>query len=94
MQVTYSENELVRAAKGEVGTLDANEVKLVVEQGGTLIDVREPGEWSEGRICGAIHIPRGMLEFKIEDEVDDKNARLVTYCAAGSRAPPRARPYA
>ena len=86
MQVTYSENELVRTAKGQVGTLDAKEVKQAVEQGAILIDVREPDEWRNGHIRDALHIPRGMLEFKIEDEVDDKDARLVTYCAAGSRS--------
>jgi len=86
MQVTYSENELVRTAKGQVGTLDAKEVKQAVEQGAILIDVREPDEWTSGHIRDALHIPRGMLEFKIEDEVDDKDARLVTYCAAGSRS--------
>ena len=86
MQVTYSEYELVRTAKGQAGTLDAKEVKQAVEQGAILIDVWEPDEWRDGHVRDALHIPRGMLEFKIEDEIDDKDARLVTYCAAGSRS--------
>lgn len=86
MQTTHSAKDLVRAAKGDVGTLDADEVAAARDQGAILIDVREPGEWAAGRIAGATHIPRGTLEFKIGDAVSDKDARIVTYCAAGSRA--------
>ena len=86
MQTTYSAKDLVRAAKGDVGTLDADEVAAARDQGAILIDVREPGEWAAGRIVGATHIPRGTLEFKIGDAVSDKAARIETYCAAGSRA--------
>lgn len=86
MHNSHSAQDLVRAAKGEVGTLDADEVAAARDQGAILIDVREPGEWAVGHIAGATHIPRGTLEFKIGDAVSDKNARIVTYCAAGSRA--------
>lgn len=86
MQATYSAKDLVTAAKGAAGTLAPDEVAAVRAQGAILIDVREPAEWAQGRIEDAVHIPRGTLEFKINDAVDDKDARIVTYCAAGSRA--------
>lgn len=86
MKTAYTAKEFVTAAKGEAGTLDADEVSAARDQGAMLIDVREPGEWSQGRIAGAVHIPRGTLEFKIGDAISDKDARIVTYCAAGSRA--------
>ena len=86
MQTTYSTEDLVRAAKGDVGTLSPEEVAAARGAGAVLIDVREPDEWAAGCIRDALHIPRGTIEFKIGDAVSDKNTRIVTYCAAGSRA--------
>ncbi len=86
MQEVRSVKDLVRAAKGEAGTLSADEVKQAAEKGAILIDVREPSEWAKAHIRGAVHIPRGLLEFKIADAIESKEERLVTYCAAGSRA--------
>ena len=81
-----SVNDLVRAAKGAAGTLNAEEVLLAQREGATLIDVREPPETEHGRIRGAHAIPRGTLEFQISDVTKDHNSRIVTYCSAGSRA--------
>ena len=41
-------------------------------------------EWDEGHIPGAIHIPRGNLESRIEGLVPDRNAPIVVYCASGT----------
>ncbi len=86
MEETYKPKELVKAAIGEVGTLSADEVQAAMHQGAVLIDVREPQELENGRIAGAKHIPRGVLEFKVGDSGIGKDERIVTYCAAGSRA--------
>ena len=51
-----------------------------------LVDVRELDEWTEGRIPGAIHIPRGFLESRIEQAAPDKAQRIVLYCAQGNRS--------
>ena len=51
-----------------------------------FVDVREPDEWDEGHIPGAIHVPRGRLEGRIEGLVPDKDRPLVVYCSAGSRS--------
>jgi sulfur-carrier protein adenylyltransferase/sulfurtransferase len=51
-----------------------------------LIDVREKEEWDQGSIPGARHIPRGFLELRIEEAVPDRAARVVLYCAGGTRS--------
>lgn len=58
-------------------------------QGGkppVVVDVRELEEVKQGKIPGAVHIPRGFLELRIEDEVPDRDVPLVVYCAGGTRS--------
>ncbi len=51
-----------------------------------FVDVREPDEWEEGHIPGAVYVSRGRLEQQIEGLVPDKTRPLVVYCSAGSRS--------
>jgi molybdopterin/thiamine biosynthesis adenylyltransferase/rhodanese-related sulfurtransferase len=51
-----------------------------------LVDIREKDEWMEGYIPGAQWIPRGYLEQRIEDQVPQKDAPLILYCAGGTRS--------
>ena len=51
-----------------------------------LLDVREQDEWQEGHLPGAVHIPRGNLESRVEALVPDKSREIVVYCAVGSRS--------
>ena len=58
-----------------------------------LVDVREPGELAEqGAIAGAVHAPRGMLEFYADPSSPyhrselDPSARTILYCASGGRS--------
>jgi sulfur-carrier protein adenylyltransferase/sulfurtransferase len=51
-----------------------------------FVDVREPDEWEEGHIPGAIYTGRGRLEQRIEGLVPDKTRPIVVYCSAGSRS--------
>src|SRR5271165_5726380 len=51
-----------------------------------LVDVREKNEWDEGYIPGAIHVPRGFLELRIEEAIPDKERQVVLYCAGGTRS--------
>jgi molybdopterin/thiamine biosynthesis adenylyltransferase/rhodanese-related sulfurtransferase len=51
-----------------------------------LVDVREQDEWDEGHIPGAVHIPRGNLESRIERTAPNRAERIVIYCAAGNRS--------
>ncbi len=51
-----------------------------------LIDVRERQEYEQGYIPGAIHIPRGFLESRIERNVLERSTPVVVYCASGERS--------
>ena len=51
-----------------------------------FVDVREESEWSAGRIRGAIHLGKGVIERDIEQAIPDVNAVLVLYCGGGYRS--------
>ena len=51
-----------------------------------FVDVRERDEWDEGIVPGALHIPRGNLESRIEGLVPDRDREIVVYCSGGSRS--------
>lgn len=51
-----------------------------------LIDVREDHEWAKGRLPGAQHLGRGVLERDIEKAIPDKEAEIVLYCGGGFRS--------
>jgi molybdopterin/thiamine biosynthesis adenylyltransferase/rhodanese-related sulfurtransferase len=52
----------------------------------TWVDVREPDEFEQGTIPGAVFIPRGHLESQIESKVPDRGTPLVVFCAGGARS--------
>jgi molybdopterin/thiamine biosynthesis adenylyltransferase/rhodanese-related sulfurtransferase len=70
-----------KAAITEVDTATAAD-----RPGATFLDVREPDEYTQGTIAGAVHIPRGQLETNIEGRVPDHDTELVVYCASGTRS--------
>jgi rhodanese-related sulfurtransferase len=56
-----------------------------------IVDVREPGEYEDGYVPGAINIPRGLLEFLIWKKVGfpdntDTGKKIYIYCRTGGRA--------
>lgn len=51
-----------------------------------LIDIREDGEWANGRAAGAEHIGKGVIERDIEEKVPQKDAELILYCGGGFRS--------
>jgi sulfur-carrier protein adenylyltransferase/sulfurtransferase len=76
--------ELLQQTKGEIEEVDAREAQDL--EGAVWVDVRRHDEWDEGYIPGAIHIPRGSLESRIESRVPDRSAPVVIYCATGERS--------
>src|SRR5256885_3281669 len=72
--------------------LEPGEVQELVKQDGNgggapaLVDVREQHEWDEAHIGGAVHVPRGHLEQRIEGAVPDKSRQVILYCASGNRS--------
>ena len=79
-----SYRELLQQVKAEIDEVGAAEAQERSEA--LYIDVREQDEWDEGTVPGAIHIPRGQLESRIEGLVPDRSRELVVYCAGGSRS--------
>jgi molybdopterin/thiamine biosynthesis adenylyltransferase/rhodanese-related sulfurtransferase len=76
--------ELLQQVKAEIDELSASEAR---ERSTALfVDVRERDEWDEGALPGAIHVPRGQLESRIEGLVPDRSRELVLYCSVGARS--------
>jgi sulfur-carrier protein adenylyltransferase/sulfurtransferase len=80
--------ELLQQAKATIDEIDATSAHALGadEEGPNLIDVRERDEWDEGHIPGAVHIPRGSLESRIERAAPDRSRPVIVYCASGSRS--------
>jgi len=79
-----SYRELLQQTKAQVEEVDAREAQEL--DGAAWVDVRRHDEWDEGYIPGAIHIPRGSLESRIESRVPDRTKPVVLYCASGERS--------
>jgi molybdopterin/thiamine biosynthesis adenylyltransferase/rhodanese-related sulfurtransferase len=75
--------DLLARTKEEIAEVDAASARTL--EGATWVDVRELDEWQEGHIPGAVHVPRGYLESRIEG-VAEKSKPVVVYCAAGNRS--------
>jgi adenylyltransferase/sulfurtransferase len=75
-------------ARKEIKEITVQEAKDLVESNGkyVLLDVREKEEYREGHLEGAISLPRGFLEIKVEDTVPNKSTPVVAYCAGGVRS--------
>jgi sulfur-carrier protein adenylyltransferase/sulfurtransferase len=82
-----SYRDLLQQIKGEIDEIDVSRAReLLAEADAALVDVRERDEWAEGHIPGAVHIPRGSLESRIEGVVPDRSQTVVVYCGSGSRS--------
>jgi rhodanese-related sulfurtransferase len=89
-----SARDLVAQAKATITNLSVDELAVELANGNvTLLDIREADEVSrDGAIPGAVHAPRGMLEFWADPESPyhrpelDPKARTVLYCAGGGRS--------
>jgi rhodanese-related sulfurtransferase len=51
-----------------------------------LIDVREDHEWTAGRLPGAAHLGKGIIERDVETRYPDPAAEMVLYCGGGFRS--------
>jgi molybdopterin/thiamine biosynthesis adenylyltransferase/rhodanese-related sulfurtransferase len=80
--------ELIRQIKDRIAEVDPREVHGLSQNGSgaVIVDVREQHEFEESHIPGAVHVPRGHLESRIETTAPDKSRRVVLYCASGNRS--------
>jgi sulfur-carrier protein adenylyltransferase/sulfurtransferase len=79
-----SYRDLLQQVRAEISEVDAPAARSL--EGHLFLDVREADEWDEGHIPGAVHIPRGYLESRIEAAAPDRAQPIVVYCAGGSRS--------
>ncbi len=86
--------DLVAAAKKRVTSLSTDEAAALADRGdGVFVDIRDVRELKrEGKVPGAIHAPRGMLEFWIDPESPyhrpelGTEKTLILYCASAWRS--------
>jgi molybdopterin/thiamine biosynthesis adenylyltransferase/rhodanese-related sulfurtransferase len=78
--------ELIRKVKSEIREVTPEEAQQAAKGGALLVDVREADEWAQGHAPGALHVPRGFLELRIEEKAQDKGSKIVLYCAGGTRS--------
>ena len=79
--------DLLAATKAEIREVDTATAEQLRASGGAIVlDVREPDEFEQGSIPGAIFVPRGQMEAQIENLIPDKSATVVVHCASGIRS--------
>lgn len=88
-----SVKDLVQKAKQSIENLSPAQVQQEAQRGALLVDLREPDERvKSGAIEGALHVPRGMLEFHADPASPyhkkelEPGRRVVLYCASGGRS--------
>jgi len=79
---------LVQDAKQRIRQTTVPELKqrLEAKEEFLLIDVREDHEWAAGRIPGAIHLSKGIIERDIEVKCPNREAEILLYCGGGYRS--------
>lgn len=92
--MSLTANDLIADACNRIRQIPAAQLSTL-ESPYRLIDVREPAEFAQGHLPGAINIPRGLLEFKIDAHPAllaegasqaDRQQALVLYCLSGGRS--------
>src|SRR5207248_7549376 len=86
--------QMLEAADAAVPRITAAQAREMIAKGNTLVvDVRDPPEVQQsGKIAGAVHVSRGMLEFRADpespyhDKAFAKDKAVILYCASGGRS--------
>ena len=81
-------HDLVMAAKAQVQEVDVQSAEQAIREADVLIDVREADEFAAGHLPGAVHMSRGLLEFKLSNspELASRDLAIVLYCKTSGRA--------
>jgi rhodanese-related sulfurtransferase len=86
--------QLVAIAKVEITEIDVESARQIIRsESPILLDVREPEEFAQGHLAGAINVPRGVLEFNVDplnpaanSALTDRSTKMIVYCRSGSRS--------
>jgi rhodanese-related sulfurtransferase len=89
-----SVKQMLDAANAVVPRITSDQAAEMIKNGNTLVlDVRDaPEVAASGKVAGALHVSRGMLEFRADPESPyhdknfDKDKAVILYCASGGRA--------
>ncbi|MBR0703801.1 rhodanese-like domain-containing protein [Bradyrhizobium diazoefficiens] len=89
-----SVKQMLEAANAAVPKITSEQAAEMIRNGNTLVvDVRDaPEVAASGKIEGAMHVSRGMLEFRADPELPshdkafDKSKSVILYCASGGRS--------
>ena len=78
--------QLLAEAAAKIPFVSLAELDARIARGGAdlvVLDVRERDAFNAGHVPGARHLPRGQLELRVNDELPDPTARIVTVCEFG-----------
>jgi glyoxylase-like metal-dependent hydrolase (beta-lactamase superfamily II)/rhodanese-related sulfurtransferase len=79
-------SEIIREAAAKISFMTMDELRRRLD-GGTpgiaILDVREADQYAAAHVPGAIHLPRGQLEIRIDDVFPDPTVRILAYCEFG-----------
>ncbi len=81
-------HDLVSAAKAHITEVSVDNAVSACSHADVIIDVREPAEYAAGHLAGAISLPRGVLEFKIDElpAIKGADTDILLYCQSSGRA--------
>ncbi|PUE30916.1 sulfurtransferase [Limnohabitans sp. Jir61] len=81
-------HDLVVEAKQAVQEISVDQAVVALQSCDVLIDVRETDEYLAGHLPGAIHMSRGMLEFKMagNPKMQARDLNILLYCKTSGRA--------
>jgi rhodanese-related sulfurtransferase len=81
-------HDLVAAARARVLEVSVAQAEQAIREADVLVDVREADEFAAGHLPGAIHISRGMLEFRFSamPALQSRDTKVVLYCKTSGRA--------
>ncbi|OZA09932.1 MAG: sulfurtransferase [Polynucleobacter sp. 24-46-87] len=81
-------HDLVALAKSQIKEVSVADAAQAIQESDILLDVREADEYASGHIPGAVHISRGLLEFKLSNspELASRDLKIVLYCKTSGRA--------
>jgi rhodanese-related sulfurtransferase len=88
--------DLIAAARQRIREIQPTELLELQKFGCPVVDVREPEEFAEGHIPGAVNIPRGLLEFEVDGHpavryetaaaLAHRERPVILYCLSGGRS--------
>lgn len=94
--MSYTAQDLVAQARAVVEEIDPARLRALQAAGTPVIDVREPQEFAEGHLPGAVNIPRGVLEFQVDGHpavnikadpnLSHRREAVILYCRTGGRS--------